>query len=175
MWIISTGGFVSAVQDPKDSDRLVIRSRDRQSLVTMLEGIELAGAAAGDTDGELYTASSIVTGQGTDYRYRVRLSKATFAIWVQYEVLNFLTYPNFKNALTESRGKVWHDAAMNVWVDMLKTDDGPKTVGQKSWDLSGAPEPTPEELEAIEAAFPDEGVVGSTIKTAAKYTPKVKK
>lgn len=162
MWLITTGGFVSAVQDPKNEDGVVVRARDKKSLETMLEGITLAGAAA-EKDSELHDASlyrvgEIVTGQGTDYRWRTKMSKATFAIFVQYEVMNFLTYSNFKNALTESRGDVWHDAAMNVWVDMLAVDDGPKKKGRNgrygSWgDLTGRPEPTDAELAEIDAAW----------------------
>lgn len=156
MWVFTTGGFVSAVQDKKDPDRVVIRARDKQSLETLLEGVTLAGAAAEQDpelhDAELYRVGEITTGEGTDYRWRTRLSKATFAIWLQYEVMNYLGYTNFKDALTPARGKKYHDAAMNVWVAMLAVDDGPKGKGR--WpNYSGAPEPTDEELAAIDAAW----------------------
>lgn len=123
MWITSTSGFLSAVLDTEDSNRLVVRARDRRSLEAMIETIRLAGAAAGDPDGPEYQFGAIVTRKGTDYRWRVRVSKATFAHFMSYEIMHCITYPNFKNALKEARGEVWADAASNVWVDMLAVDD----------------------------------------------------
>lgn len=153
MWIFTTGGFVSAVEDKNNAEGVVVRARDRAALVNMLEGIELAGNASGDAQ----AVGEIVTGEGTDYRWRVRLSKATFAIWLQYEVLNFLDYGNFKNALTAERGDDYHRACMNVWTDMLAVDDGPKQTGKKrNWNLTGrdgggwGPEPTFSELRKME-------------------------
>jgi hypothetical protein len=133
MWVFTSGGFVSAVQLRSNEDMLMVRARDRQSLETMLEGIELAGAA----NDEVFERPEIVSVPG-DYRYRVTVSKATFVLFLQFEVLNYLNYDNFKNALTASRGKEWHDAAMGVWVKMLAVDDGPKeevTERNSAWGL----------------------------------------
>ena len=41
MWVMTTGGFVSAVQDRGNSTVVVVRARDRDSLQTMINGIEL--------------------------------------------------------------------------------------------------------------------------------------
>jgi hypothetical protein len=121
MWVFTSGGFVSAVQLRSNEDLVMVRARDRQSLETMLEGIELSGVA----NDEVFERPEIVSVPG-DYRWRVTISKATFVLFLQFEVLNYLNYDNFKTALTASRGKVYHDAAMGVWVKMLAVDDGPK-------------------------------------------------
>lgn len=127
MWVFTSGGFVSAVQHRDNEDLVMVRSRDRKSLETMLEGIELAGQA----EGEAVELPEIVSVPG-DYRYRVTVSKTTFVLFLGFEVLNYLTYDNFKNALTAARGKEWHDAAMGVWVKMLAVDDVKEERG--SWD-----------------------------------------
>jgi hypothetical protein len=120
MWVFTSGGFVSAVQHRDNEDLVMVRARDRQSLETMLEGIELAGNA----NGEVFDRPEIVTVPG-DYRWRVTVSKATFVLFLQFEVLNYLNYDNFKTALTAARGETWHSATMGVWVKMLAVDDGP--------------------------------------------------
>jgi hypothetical protein len=159
MWIFTTEGFISAVQDSTDDEKLVIRARDRKSLESMLQTIELAGEAI-NRDAEegvepvVFGPYKIETGKGTDYRWRVSgIDRGTFALFMQFEIMNFLQYTNYKNALTESRGKVYHDAAMRVWVDMLAVDDGVKIPGRQ-WDLSGADwdedEPSWEEIRAME-------------------------
>jgi hypothetical protein len=129
MWVFTSGGFVSAVQHRDNPDLVMVRARDRQSLETMLEGIELTGVA----DDEKFVRPDIVSVPG-DYRWRVTVSKSTFVLFLQFEVLNYLNYDNFKNALTETRGKKWHNAAMGVWTDMLAIDDGPKAeVAERNW------------------------------------------
>jgi hypothetical protein len=159
MWIFTTEGFISAVQDKKDDEKLVIRARDRAALEAMLQTIELAGEAI-NRDAEdgvepvVFGPYEIETGKGTDYRYRVsNIDRGTFALFMQFEIMNFLHYTNYKDALTKSRGRVYHDACMNVWVDMLAVDDGPKLPG-RSWDLTGGyyseDEPSWAELRELE-------------------------
>lgn len=118
MWIWTSGGFLSAVEHRDDSSKLMVRARDRESLEVMVDGAELAGKAAG-VDEKL----EIIQKLPSDYPWRVEISKATFALYLQYEVMNYLNYHNFKNALTETRGQKWHDAAMSVWTDMLAVTD----------------------------------------------------
>lgn len=160
MWIFTTEGFISAVQDKKDDEKLVIRARDRAALESMLQTIELAGEAI-NRDAEdgvepvEFGPYEIETGKGTDYRWRVAgMDRGTFALFMQFEIMNFLHYTNYKDALTKSRGRVYHDAAMNVWVDMLAVDDGPPAAPGRGWDLTGGyydpEEPSWAELRALE-------------------------
>jgi hypothetical protein len=162
MWIFTTEGFISAVQDPNKDDCVQVRARDKKSLESMLQSIELAGEAINADAAEgvepvVFGPYEIVTGKGTDYRWRVQgLDKGTFALFMQFEILNYLSYKNYKSALTASRGQKYHDAAMNVWVDMLAVDDGPRTAkGKQDWNLTGADwsqEPSWEDLRAEELA-----------------------
>lgn len=126
MWIFTNAGFVSAVQHRLDHDYLMIRARDEESLITMVEGIELNGVAEDSEGNPIAEDLSIWSEDKSDYKWRCVVSKATFGLWLQYEVLNFLDYDNYKSSLTATRGEVWHKAAMGVWCDMLKVTDGPE-------------------------------------------------
>lgn len=125
MWLFTTGGFLSAVEHREDTNMLVVRARDKQSLQTMIDGIELAGSAAGKD----LSGLEIVQKTPSDYPWRVEVSKATFALFSVHEIMNHLNYHNFKNAITEVRGEKWHKAAMSVWVDMLAVADGGDGTG----------------------------------------------
>lgn len=118
MWVFTTGGFVSAVDkgmvDGVPSERVVVRARDRESLVLLVSTVELLDGEAG---------VEIHEGTGTDYKYRVEVSKEDFAEWLRYEALTQIDYDNFKNALLESRGSVWSSASSRVWVAMLSVED----------------------------------------------------
>jgi len=128
MWIWTTGGFLSAVEHRENKSILMVRARDRASLETMIEGVELAGQAAGQQTETL----EIIQKEPSDYPWRVVISKATFALFVTHEIMNYLNYHNFKSALTAYRGETWHKAAMNVWVDMLAVTDTDKGIHQYS-------------------------------------------
>lgn len=132
MWLFIGDGFVSAVEDREDSGRLLIRARDRASLELLLDQIELAGAAEGP-DGravEKLVASDIVETPRADYRYRVAMTKETFAVVVQHYILNHLTYDNFKNHVEQVRGKVYHDILLDVWFDHRELDDRVGKLGK---------------------------------------------
>jgi hypothetical protein len=132
MWIITTGGFVSAVEHRDNKDLVMVRARDRQSLQTMIEGIELAGNAinAEGVKHEIEQDLVPVSSDTADYRWRVTVSKATFALWLQFEVLSYLNYPNFKSALAKHRGSDFSRAAHRVWDDMQLVSDGTQVYGQ---------------------------------------------
>lgn len=108
MWIFTTGGYVSAVQDKNDPDILVIRARDRQSLETLADGAELVGEVERPV---------IIRGAGTDYPYRLSVSRAAFIAWVAHEITHYLTYKNFKDAAEGALGKPWHDTLSAIWWD----------------------------------------------------------
>jgi len=106
MWTFTQDGFISTVQDRDDSTVLIARSRDRQSL-------ELISTITG---------AEIVTSDGTDYGYRVRVTREQFAEFLVANVYA-LDYPNFKNRIYETRGHEWHEAAAGVWSEMLAVTD----------------------------------------------------
>jgi hypothetical protein len=113
MWIMTTGGFYSAVQESKDAGLLSVRTRDRESAQTAVDTIEML----------LGEVCEIRAGEGTDYPYRFTVSREHFAQWLAHEVSEYLTYTNFKSAAKESRGEDWEKALMQVWVSMMKVTD----------------------------------------------------
>lgn len=131
MWVWATSGFVSAVQHRDNHDNLMVRARDRSSLEYMLESIQLAGKALAE-DGSSTTVDQdleIVTSPKGDYRHRVVMSKSTFALYLQFEVLNYINYPNFKSELAKVRGPEFTSAAHSVWTTMHKVSDGTQVYG----------------------------------------------
>lgn len=108
---------MSVVADKEDVDSLLVRSRDRESLQVLVDGIELvAGIEALDPYG-------IRVGEGTDYPYRVTVSREAFAEWVAHEIREYVTYPNFKNEVRASLGDDWASTLNNVWGNMLRVTD----------------------------------------------------
>lgn len=73
--------------------------------------------------GEQDLADEIIVHGGTDYKYRVSISKEDFAAFMTQEITQYLGYDNFKNALVSARGDQWGKAAMDVWVAMWKVED----------------------------------------------------
>ena len=106
MWLFTETGFVSAVQHRDNKDLLVVRARDRQSLVPLSE----------------QTGDPITTNAYSDYPYRVILHKDVFASWVT-EAIKFLDYPNFKNQVAVTRGKKFAHTLGSVWATMLDAED----------------------------------------------------
>lgn len=116
MWIFTTGGFVSAVQDEEDEGTLVVRSRDRASLQLVFDSVEMLTGALGEDD-------KILVGAGTDYPYRLSVPREAFALWLANEVRQYLDYSNFKDEARASLGDKWADNLGDVWVAMLGATD----------------------------------------------------
>jgi len=117
MWIFTTGGFLSAVVDRDDESgqTLLVRARDRVSIEGLADGVELV---AGEP------RPVVVTGEGTDYPYRARVSRAAFVAFMAQEIEQYLTYTNFKDAAKVSLGDEWGKALMDIWIDAHRfTDD----------------------------------------------------
>jgi hypothetical protein len=83
MWIAFNDGFISAVQDGKDADRLVIRARRREHLERIFPDCE------------------ILTGLGTDYKYRIFVNKIKFATLLAQRAAE-IDYANFKNSVEDA-------------------------------------------------------------------------
>lgn len=123
MWIFAADSFISAVEHRSDANYLMIRARDKKSLENLVAGSQMAGHAEGEV-GLKY--EDIYTEKNSDYAWRVVVSKATFAIYMQFEILNFLTYPNFKSEAAKYRSGPWMTALHNVWSDMNRVDEAEK-------------------------------------------------
>lgn len=126
MWIFTTAGFISAVQDYDDlsGNTLLVRARDRASIQTVADGVELIADVP---------APSVVVGGGTDYPYRIRVGRAEFAAWLGHEVMNYLTYGNFKSAAKDSLGTAAEDVLSRVWVTLHGLTDDAGWSAVASW------------------------------------------
>lgn len=125
MWIFTSDGFVSAVEHREDANWLMVRARDKKSLENLVAGSQMAGAAEGEKELEL---TDIYSEKHSDYAWRIIVSKATFAIWVQFEVMNMITYPNFKSEAAKYRDAQWMRSLHGVWAEMNKVDEAPKAA-----------------------------------------------
>lgn len=113
MWIMTSAGFYSAVQDKNDADTLSVRTRDRESAQIAVDSLEM-----------WFGESCVIReGEGTDYPYRFSVSRANFAQWAAQEIAEYINYTNFKSAAKASRGEDWEDALMDVWLAMMKVTD----------------------------------------------------
>lgn len=97
MWVFTTSGFVSAVQDWNDPRMLIVRARDAASLRPLAE----------------YTATQIVASPTADYPYRLTISNSDFGDWVRAQA-TAIDYPNFKSEVTQTRGSHFAHALMGV-------------------------------------------------------------
>lgn len=105
MWIFTTTGFISAVQNPSDRT-IIVRSRELKSLTNLSERYK----------------TKIIATPIADYPYRIILSSHQFAEWVQHQALN-IDYPNFKSAANIKRGSIFAHVLSKVWSTMHEIED----------------------------------------------------
>ncbi len=110
IWIFSESGFVSVVRHRDHPHLLLVRSRDRDSLVSLCRRVRLA-------------ESQISELKNADYLYRLVCSDAVLLRFLRGSVEE-LDYPNFKSRVLKVRGSVWHDALMKVWAAMHSLQPG---------------------------------------------------
>lgn len=92
MQIDSLAGRFDVTAEAGD-DTVRLSSSQRSTIVSILDGVELVGGAHGEdrrfTDDDIFTS---VVFKRT--RYNALLSKTELLRYLEYEVLNFLTYPS---------------------------------------------------------------------------------
>lgn len=98
MWVFTRYGFVSIAcarkQDGSlDEDTVMVRARARKHLENLQERFPETGLGKGE----------ILTGAGTDYRYRIIVPKAEWASILSQLALE-QTWPNFKNEASRFSG-----------------------------------------------------------------------
>ena len=115
MWLFTTYGFYSAVcarqgdgkqNQPVDPDRMMIRARVREHLANLIKRFpdELQG-------------TEILKSAGTDYAYRLFVSKAVWAV-ILAKLAEETDYDNFKGAVERHQGaagNVYQNALHDVW------------------------------------------------------------
>lgn len=109
MWLFTETGFVSAVQSNLDASKMMIRARDKKSLV------EISALA----DAEILEIPN------RDYPYRVITDKETFTLWMNQKIED-IDYSNFKSRVEKTRGVTFTSALHKVWDVMHMVTDTKK-------------------------------------------------
>lgn len=97
MLVVTSAGYVLGELLPEEPETVLVSSVSRASMKVMLDGIELMGTAEDGVDGQ---SEPLPVMRHTGDRWVCRMSKGTFALWVQFEILNFLDYEDFGSRLT---------------------------------------------------------------------------
>lgn len=110
MWIFTTSGFFSCVQDKQDPRQIQMRARSKQDI----EAIEAIMKQRGlEFTGPFETPKA-------DYRYRVVMPRPIF-LAVMVEIAGDLNYTNFKDAA--HRSGQGDKPLMRVWSVMAEYQD----------------------------------------------------
>jgi hypothetical protein len=99
MWIFSDG-FISVVAHNEKTDTLLVRARDKDSLLSLVEA----------------TGATLRQTPNNDYPYRIEVLRETFSAWLADQVLN-LDWTNYKAHMWSERPE-FGDALHDVWVAM---------------------------------------------------------
>lgn len=112
MWLLTTNGFFSAVEDRDDHEAVLVRARVRE------DAEHLADAVGG----------KVIETPAADYRFRVRVSKADWAAYVA-DCARAIDYDNFKRAVGDRQGSSRAHIYGDVWSTLLGLQDG----GDDEW------------------------------------------
>lgn len=111
MWIYMKDGFFSVIQHPSSKKHVLIRARVKGDLEKVFP--EVGGSVEVTPD--------------SDYRFRVPLSKSTFAAKLGEHAL-MIDYNNFKNAINDKeRREYWYE---QVWDTMVMMQDHLATMDE---------------------------------------------
>lgn len=105
MWIFTTSGFVSAVQDSADRT-IIVRSRDKKSLAILAKTFN----------------AEIKHTPVADYPYRLKVRHDQLAQWVAAQAIG-IEYNNFKSEVAQTRGTSFVCALSKVWSTMHEVED----------------------------------------------------
>lgn len=100
MWLYTTLGFYSVVAHRDLKDTLLVRARVRGDLEKLREVMPELGVLQETPD--------------ADYAYRATITRQAFALGMT-ELVKYLDYPNFKNAVMERQGLARERAYEDVW------------------------------------------------------------
>ena len=106
MWLLTTDGFFSAVEDRDDETSVFVRARAREDVQRLADAL---GAAVIETP-------------DADYRFRVHLSKATWSSYVADSAAG-IDYDNFKRAVAVRQGAERAHVYGEVWSTLLRLQE----------------------------------------------------
>lgn len=112
MWLFTPFGFFSVVAHRHEPEMLLVRSRARADLGSLLAELE------GD-DAHV----PIQRTPDADYPYRVTLRRETVVELMTRFVMTGLDYPNFKNAVADRQGYERASTYHDVWEVVTRTED----------------------------------------------------
>ena len=104
MWLFTTTGFISIVE--QDADHLVVRARDRLSLSLLAQSYDV----------------EIRSTPTADYPYRIFLSKDQFKNYLHNQAC-LINYKNFKSEVAITRSKAFANTLLKVWSAMHGVED----------------------------------------------------
>src|SRR5262245_45592923 len=102
MWLVTTQGFYSVVQDREDRDRLLVRARVKEDLEALRDQIP-------DLDP--------FEDEHADYRWRAWVTRDQWCDAVA-QLADKIDYPNFKSAVLERQGARRENVYMHVWGEL---------------------------------------------------------
>jgi len=106
VWVFTETGFLSAVCTERGSNKIKVRSRDLESLQTLVA----------------QTGSDVIKTPNADYPYRVIISKDEFGVFLA-KSLELMEYTNFKSQVYVTRGSDFAHALSSVWSTMHDVED----------------------------------------------------
>jgi len=101
MWIFTTFGFFSVVEDREDSARLIVRARVREDLANFTNRLRRLPV-------------TIVSMPSADYPYRIVVDRSEFQDVVS-GAIDDIDYDNFRNQVEATAGTARHVLYLEVW------------------------------------------------------------
>jgi len=100
MWLFTSEGLVSVVAHSEKPHTLLVRARDEDSLLSLVEA----------------TGATLRHTPSNDYPYRIEVFRTALGAWVADQILE-LNYTNYKAHMWSERPE-FGDALHDVWVAM---------------------------------------------------------
>lgn len=121
MWVMHPdGGFYSAVEDKRDPNVLVVRTRARKDAVALAKMVRVRKV-------------KVISDEGTDYPFRVRVTRREWAD-VLVEFSERIDYTNFKDAVKARQGSHRAGVYSRIWGALLDLEGrARRRRGRASW------------------------------------------
>jgi len=126
MWIFTTDGFFSVVQDHRDKNMVHVRARRREHLEGLLRTL-----ATALRNRYSWKMPQILGTDTADYPVRVIMSRVVWADYLEYSGKT-INYDNFKSRVSGSGewAEHYHGALMSVWSILNRHLDG----RERNWE-----------------------------------------
>ena len=108
MWLVTTRGFYSAVEDHGNAGHVLVRARVREDLEALTD---------------LIPGLDVHETPGRDYRFRASVTREAWATAVA-GLAREIDYPNFKNAVADRQGSDRAHEYSSVWGTLLALQQG---------------------------------------------------